>query len=318
MLSAKQLKTISDNMQYFYSANEYYKKIFGNKVYKLSLNAGMTCPNRDGSIGTKGCIFCSEGGSGDFASTPSKSIYEQIDEGIALISKKYSGNKFIAYFQAFTNTYAPVERLREVYTDALNDDRICGISIATRPDCLEDDKIELLKEINSVKPVWIELGLQTINESTAEYIRRGYKLDVFEDTLSRLNNAGLSVIIHIIIGLPGEIHDDYIQCAKYLSALKINGVKLQLLHVLKNTDLAADYTNRQFKEMTLEEYAKTVVDMIELFPPEFVIHRITGDGPRKLLIAPLWSTDKKNVLNTITKEFVIRNTFQGKEYKNGC
>lgn len=317
-MSAKQLKTISDNMQYFYSANEYYKKLFGNKVYKLSLNAGMTCPNRDGSIGTKGCIFCSEGGSGDFASAPSKSIHEQIDEGIALIRNKYSGDKFIAYFQAFTNTYAPVERLREVYTDALNDDRICGISIATRPDCLEDDKIELLKEINSVKPVWIELGLQTINESTAEYIRRGYTLDIFEDTLSRLNNAGLPVIVHIIIGLPGETHDDYIRCAGYLSGLKLNGVKLQLLHVLKNTDLAVDYAGRHFKEMSLKDYAKTVVDMIELLPPEFVIHRITGDGPRKLLIAPLWSTDKKNVLNTITKEFRIRNTFQGKEYKNGC
>lgn len=305
-------------MQSFYSVNEYYKKIFGHKVYKLSLNAGMTCPNRDGTLGVKGCIFCSEGGSGDFAASAFKSIREQIDESIALIRNKYSRNDFIAYFQAFTNTYAPLERLKSIYTEAINDDRICGISIATRPDCLEYEKIEFLKELNKIKPVWIELGLQTINESSARFIRRGYSLDIFEDALSRLNNAGLPVVVHIIIGLPNETHDDYIRCAKYLSKLKINGVKLQLLHVLKNTDLASIYEKSGFTEMPLEEYAKTIVDIIELLPPEFVIHRITGDGPKKLLIAPLWSANKKNVLNTIAKEFKNRNTFQGKEYKNGC
>lgn len=305
-------------MQYYYSANEYYKKIFGCKVYKLSLNAGMTCPNRDGTLGTKGCIFCSEGGSGEFAASSSKSIKEQIDEGIRLVSKKYTGNKFIAYFQAFTNTYAPLNKLKKIYSEAVSDDRICGISIATRPDCLEDDKIELLKEINSIKPVWIELGLQTINDATAGYIRRGYPLSVFENTVSRLNTAGIPIIVHMIIGLPNETYKDYMNCAKYLSGLQINGVKLQLLHVLKNTDLAKDYENQIFFEMTLDEYVKTIVDIIEILPPELVIHRITGDGPRNLLIAPLWSADKKNVLNRITKEFKIRNTFQGKEYKNGC
>lgn len=302
-------------MTNFYSVNEYYKEIFGHKVYKLSLNAGMTCPNRDGSLGSKGCIFCSKGGSGDFAASASKSITDQINEGIDRISSKYKGNSYIAYFQAFTNTYANVDILRKIYTEAINDSRICGISIATRPDCLEAEKIALLSELNQIKPIWIELGLQTINERTADYIRRGYPLSTFLSTLNQLNAAKLPVVVHIIIGLPNENHDDYMKCAHFLSGLKINGVKLQLLHVLKDTDLEIEYNKGCFMEMTLEEYAKTIVDIIEVLPPEFVIHRITGDGPGNLLIAPLWSRNKKNVLNTITREFKSRNTYQGKEYK---
>lgn len=284
------------------TVNEYYKNLYGHKVYKISLNAGMTCPNRDGKLGTKGCIFCSEGGSGDFASSPHMSIREQIDDGIARVSGKFTGNRYIAYFQAFTNTYAPVARLRDIFTEAITDDRICGISIATRPDCLEDDKILLLKELNSIKPVWVELGLQTIREDTARYIRRGYTLDVFEDSFRRLTEAGIPVIVHVIIGLPGETREDNIRMAEYLTRLHPHGVKLQLLHVLKGTDLAADYEAGLFKEMTLEEYSDTVADMVSLLPQDVVIYRITGDGPKKLLIAPLWSGDKKKVLNTITKK----------------
>ncbi len=284
------------------TVNEYYKNLYGHKVYKISLNAGMTCPNRDGRLGTKGCIFCSEGGSGDFASSPHMSIREQIDDGIARVSGKFTGNRYIAYFQAFTNTYAPVARLRDIFTEAITDDRICGISIATRPDCLEDDKILLLKELNSIKPVWVELGLQTIREDTASYIRRGYTLDVFEDSFRRLTEAGIPVIVHVIIGLPGETREDNIRMAEYLTRLHPHGVKLQLLHVLKGTDLAADYEAGLFKEMTLEEYSDTVADMVSLLPQDVVIYRITGDGPKKLLIAPLWSGDKKKVLNTINKK----------------
>ena len=284
------------------TVNEYYKNLYGHKVYKISLNAGMTCPNRDGRLGTKGCIFCSEGGSGDFASSPHMSIREQIDDGIARVSGTFTGNRYIAYFQAFTNTYAPVARLRDIFTEAITDDRICGISIATRPDCLEDDKILLLKELNSIKPVWVELGLQTIREDTARYIRRGYTLDVFEDSFRRLTEAGIPVIVHVIIGLPGETREDNIRMAEYLTRLHPHGVKLQLLHVLKGTDLAADYEAGLFKEMTLEEYTDTIADMVALLPQDIVIYRITGDGPKKLLIAPLWSGDKKKVLNTINKK----------------
>lgn len=302
---------------YYYSVNDYYKELFGSKVYKISLNGGMSCPNRDGHIGTGGCIFCSEGGSGDFASSSLLSVKEQIDYGIKKVSKKYTGDHFIAYFQAFTNTYAPVDRLEKMFTEAINDDRICGLSIATRPDCLEDDKIALLARLNRIKPVWIELGLQTINEATARYIRRGYTLDVFEDAVARLNASDIPVVVHVIVGLPGENINDNLACAKYLSHLNINGVKIQLLHVLKNTDLAEDYYSSKFKEMSLPEYVKTVVDMIEILPPRFVIHRITGDGPKNLLIAPMWSADKKNVLNHISQEFKNRDTYQGKEYRHG-
>lgn len=302
---------------YYYSVNDYYKKLFGHKVYKISLNAGMSCPNRDGRIGTGGCIFCSEGGSGDFASSSLLSVKNQIDYGIEKISKKYAGDSYIAYFQAFTNTYAPVDRLKKIFTEAIQDNRICGLSIATRPDCLEDDKIELLAELNRIKPVWIELGLQTINETTARYIRRGYPLAVFEDAVARLNAVDIPVVVHVIVGLPGENANDNLACAKYLSHLNINGVKIQLLHILKNTDLADDYYSSKFKELSLAEYVKTVVDMIEILPPHFVIHRVTGDGPKNLLIAPTWSADKKNVLNNISREFKNRNTYQGKEYRHG-
>lgn len=301
----------------YYSANQYYRELFGEKAYKLSLDAGMTCPNRDGTLGSRGCIFCSAGGSGDFAEGSARSVGEQLDRAIARISSKYSGGKYIAYFQAFTGTYAPLQKLRDTFIPVIEDARIAGLSIATRPDCLEDSKINLLRELANRKPVWVELGLQTINERTAEYIRRGYKLPVFEDTLSRLERAEIPVTVHVIVGLPGENHGDYIKCAEYLAGRKISGVKIQLLHVLRGTDLAADYEAGLFKTMERGEYIKTVVDMLELLSPETVIHRLTGDGPRRTLIAPQWSTDKKNILNLINREFRISNTYQGRKYHNG-
>ncbi len=299
----------------FYSLNEYYREIFNQKVYKISLNAGMTCPNRDGTIDTRGCIFCSEGGSGDFASNSCFSIKEQIDQAIAKISGKYSGDKYVAYFQAFTNTYAPIKRLRDIYSEALMDSRICGISIATRPDCVSDEVVDLLSELNQIKPIWIELGLQTINNATVQYIRRGYDNSIFSDTVFRLKKAGIPIVAHMIVGLPNENIHDYLLCAKYLAGQHIDGIKIQLLHVLRGTDLANDYAKGLFTTMSLEEYVTTVVDIIEQLPPDMVIHRITGDGPKDLLIAPLWSTNKKKVLNSITKEFALRNTYQGKEYR---
>ncbi len=302
----------------FYSVNQYYRELFGDKVYKISLNAGMTCPNRDGTIDTRGCIFCSAGGSGDFAADPHTSITSQIDSGIRLVSSKYKGGKYIAYFQAFTNTYAPVDRLRNIFYCAVRDPRIVGLSVATRPDCLEPEKIELLTEINRLKPVWVELGLQTIDEAAAQYIRRGYPLSVYEDALTRLKAACLPVVTHIIVGLPHVTHESHTACAKYLAGLHPHGVKLQLLHVLKGTDLADEYASGKFEILSAEEYVSAIVDMIELLPEDMVIYRITGDGPRKLLIAPMWSTDKKKILNSVSREFRLRNTYQGKRYRNGC
>lgn len=299
----------------FYSLNDFYKEYYGCKTYKISLNAGLTCPNRDGTLDNRGCIFCSAGGSGDFAPSAGFSIARQIDEGIKQVSRKYTGNCFIGYFQAFTNTYAPVLKLRELYMAAVMDERIVGISIATRPDCLDEDVIALLKEINSIKPVTIELGLQTSNENTARYIRRGYGIDVFNDACNRLIAAEIPVVAHMIVGLPNETHEDYIATARHIASLKLHGIKIQLLHILRGTDLAKDYESGIFQALTLEEYASTVVDIIEILPPEMVIHRITGDGPKDLLIAPLWSTNKRNVLNSIMKEFRIRNSYQGKDYR---
>lgn len=301
----------------FYSANMYYRELFHEKIYKISLNAGLSCPNRDGLIDTRGCIFCSAGGSGDFAADPALDISAQICTGVGQVRPKYSGNKFIAYYQAYTNTYAPVERLRQLYMPAVTNPDIIGISIATRPDCLDDEVIALLSGINSAKPVWVELGLQTIDENVARYIRRGYPLSVYESAVKRLTEAGISFITHVIVGLPGIDHDGHIACAEYLGRYHNQGVKLQLLHVLKGTDLAADYEAGRFDVMGLDEYVRTIVDMIEVLPEDIVIHRITGDGPKDILIAPKWSADKKRVLNSINKEFRERNTYQGKRYRYG-
>lgn len=294
---------------YYYSLNEYLKEQYGHKIYKLALNGGMTCPNRDGLIDFRGCIFCSAGGSGDFATGLC-----DFDKAKELIKDKYSGNDFIAYFQSFTNTYAPVSYLEQLYMPIIKRDDVRILSIATRPDCLSDECIELLDKLNKIKPVWIELGLQTIHERTARYIRRGYSLDVFENAVSRLNKIGISPIVHMIIGLPGESHDEILQTAAYLSHMNISGIKLQLLHVLKNTDLATDYNNGCFKVLELDEYISIVADILQILPADMIIHRITGDGPKNLLIAPLWSANKKNVLNSLNRYLRDNNIIQGSKF----
>lgn len=295
----------------YYSLNYYLQQTFGCKVYKVALNAGMSCPNRDGKIGTGGCIFCSAGGSGEFAGNRNYSITEQIEQGIAGTSK-FHANAYVAYFQAYTNTYAPVERLREIFTEAIQHPKVAAISIATRPDCLDEEKIALLAELNQVKPVWVELGLQTIWEETASYIRRGYHLDCFEDACRQLREKGLTVIVHVILGLPNETKEQMLATIHYLNDQDIQGIKLQLLHVLKGTDLASDYKAGKSQVLKEEEYVSLVVDCIERISPEIVIHRLTGDGPKDLLIAPFWSTRKMQVLNEIHHELKIKNTWQGR------
>ncbi len=280
--------------------NNYLKERFGEKVYKIALNSGFTCPNRDGKIGTRGCIFCSKGGSGDFAESPDLTITEQIDNGKKRLEKKIKNGKYIAYFQAFTNTYAPVEKLRAIYTEAIIHPDIIALSIGTRPDCLGDDVLALLDELNKIKPIFVELGLQTINEDTARYIRRGYTLEVYDKAVADLHKIGINVVTHIILGLPGESKNDMLKSVEY--ACKVtDGIKLQLLHILKGTDLAKDYEQGKFEVLTLEQYTEIIKECVQIIPENVVIHRLTGDGAKKDLIAPLWSADKKTVLNTINR-----------------
>lgn len=285
----------------YYSLNQYLRDTFGCKVYKISINAGFTCPNRDGTLGENGCIFCSRGGSGDFAESAELSITEQIKSGKRRVERKIKDGKYIAYFQAFTNTYAPVDILEKKFTEAIEHPDIVAISIATRPDCLPDEVIELLEKLNKIKPIFVELGLQTIHEKTAEYIRRGYTLDVYDNAISGLKAAGINVVTHVIIGLPFETKADVLKTVDYVCRAGTDGIKLQLLHVLKHTDLAKDFESGNFEVLTLEEYIDILKACVEIIPPNVVIHRLTGDGAKKDLIAPLWSADKKNVLNKINK-----------------
>lgn len=282
------------------SLNSYLKKRFGCKVYKLAINGGFTCPNRDGKIDTRGCIFCSKGGSGEFAESAEKSVTQQIDDGKKRVEKKIKDGKYIAYFQAFTNTYAPVCKLKSLYTEAINHPDIVALSIGTRPDCLGNDVLELLDEMNKIKPVFIELGLQTIHENTAQYIRRGYPLEVYDKAVDDLHKIGINVVTHLIIGLPGENEQDILQSVEYVCK-KTDGIKLQLLHILKGTDLADEYRECKVDVLSLEEYTSIIKHCVEIIPDNVVIHRLTGDGAKKDLIAPLWSADKKHVLNTINK-----------------
>lgn len=299
----------------YHSFDYMLKERFGEKIYKVALDAGMTCPNRDGTLGSRGCIFCSAGGSGDFAGSRQDSITQQIEKQAASIRQKRGVAKFIAYFQAYTNTYAPVNYLRKIYTEAISHPDIVAISIGTRPDCLDADILQLLDELNQKKPVWVELGLQTIHEATAQYIRRGYPLSCFEQAVSELRKRNLDVIVHTILGLPGESKNNILSTIEYLNHQDIQGIKLQLLHVLKGTDLAEDYLAGKFQVYSMEEYLELVIDCLEHLNPEIVIHRLTGDGTKDLLIAPLWSSAKRTVLNTLHRECKLRHAFQGKQYK---
>ncbi len=287
-------------MEYL-SFNKYLKDKFGQKVYKISLDGGFTCPNRDGKIDTRGCIFCSKGGSGDFAQNRDLSITEQIENGKKIVEKKIKSGKYIAYFQAFTNTYAPVEILRAKYSEAINHPDIVALSIATRPDCLGDDVIELLYEMNKIKPVFVELGLQTIHSDSAKYIRRGYSLEVYNEAVKKLKNIGVNIVVHIILGLPNESEEDMLESVKYVCQSQIDGIKLQLLHIIAGTDLAKDYEKGLFKTLEFDEYVELIAKCVAIIPKNIVIHRLTGDGAKKDLIAPLWSADKKRVLNAINK-----------------
>lgn len=287
-------------MEYL-SFNKYLKDKFGQKVYKISLDGGFTCPNRDGKAGTQGCIFCSKGGSGDFAESREMSITEQIESGKKKVEKKIKSGKYIAYFQAFTNTYAPVEILRQKYEEAINHPDIVALSIATRPDCLGDDVLRLLNEVNKIKPVFVELGLQTIHQKSAKYIRRGYDLSVYNKAVRDLKKIGVNVVVHVILGLPNESENDMLETVKYVCESGANGIKLQLLHVIDGTDLAKDYEKGLFKTLEFDEYINLIVKCVKIIPKDIVIHRLTGDGAKKDLIAPLWSADKKRVLNAINK-----------------
>ncbi len=323
------------NDKRYHSLDYYLKNTYGTKMYKLALNAGMTCPNRDGKLGTTGCIFCSQGGSGEFAASKYLSIPEQIEEAKLLINTKVKRSikvgddsynvsddgltpedaklnkvKYIAYFQAYTNTYAPINYLRKVFYEAIKSSDVEIISIATRPDCLGPDVLDLIAEINRIKPVWIELGLQTIHEKTAKVIKRGYKLNVFENAVNDLNKIGVNIIVHLILGLPGETEQDMLDTINYIAKQHIHGVKLQLLHILKNTALVNLMPSMHI--LTMEEYTDLVIKCIERLPQEIVIHRLTGDGPKGTLLAPLWSKDKLTVMNTINHKMKEQDTWQGK------
>lgn len=298
----------------YYSLNDYIKQTFGEKLYKLALNGGMSCPNRDSTLGRGGCIFCSAGGSGDFASDYHLSIHDQIITAKQLVSQKHTGSSYIAYFQAYTNTYAPVSYLERIFTEAIQEPDIKVLSIATRPDCLPEETLDLLERLNNQKPVWVELGLQTIHKTSSDFIRRGYELDVFEKAVYDLKKRGISVIVHTILYLPNETRDMMLETISYLNELPIDGIKLQLLHVLKGTDLAAYYESNPFHLPDLEEYLETLGCMISHLRPDIVVHRITGDGPKSLLIAPLWTGNKRHVLNSIQKYFKNSDIRQGKDY----
>ena len=299
----------------YHSLDYEMKQRFGEKVYRLSLNGGMTCPNRDGTAGTGGCIFCSAGGSGDFAADAALSITDQIEGQIAILSQKRPIHKYIAYFQAYTNTYAPVEYLEKIFTEAITHPKVVALSIGTRPDCLSPEIVELLSRLNRQKPVWVELGLQTIHETTAQYIRRGYPLSVFNDAVQRLRKEGIEVIVHTILGLPRESNEDILATMEYLNQMDIQGIKLQLLHVLRGTDLAADYEEGMFQTYERDEYLSLLIECLEHLRPDIVIHRITGDGPKDLLIAPLWASRKREVLNLLHHRMKEQQSFQGRLYK---
>lgn len=312
---------------YIHSLNNYIKERFRRKLYKISLDAGMSCPNRDGSLDTRGCIFCSAGGSGDFAASRNLSITEQINTGKALVSRKINSDSdkpcYIAYFQAYTNTYAPIEKLKAIYMEAVSHKDIAAISIATRPDCIDEDILKLIIEIHQIKPVFIELGLQTSNENTAKYIRRGYTNDTFEKCINLINtyNSNITnnhkqihIVVHMIIGLPNETTNDMLNTVQYINKFPIHGIKLQLLHILKNTDLAKEYEKNAFRVLSMEEYTDILIKLLLFVRSDIVIHRITGDGPKNILISPLWSGDKKRVLNYINKRISETPQNQGDLY----
>ena len=299
----------------YYSLDYRLRQQFGEKVYKLALNGEMTCPNRDGKVGTGGCIFCSAGGSGDFAADRHLSVTQQIAVQKEALKEKKNARKYIAYFQAYTNTYAPVEYLERIFTEAIQDPDVVVLSIATRPDCLPEEVLELLGDLNQKKPVWVELGLQTMHEDTAKFIRRGYDLKCFENAVRELRERKIEVIVHTIIGLPGEDRNKILETVQYLNACDIQGIKLQLLHILKGTDLGKLFLQGKVSVLEEEEYVDLIIDCLEHLSQKITVHRLTGDGPGDLLLAPMWSTRKRTVLNKIHSELKSRDAWQGKHWR---
>lgn len=295
--------------------NEELKREFGEKVMKLSLDGGFSCPNRDGTVGTKGCIFCGEEGSGEFAGSRFVSIKEQVEEQKKLLSKKWDTDKYIIYFQNFTNTYGPIEKLKKLYYEAINIEGVVGLAIATRPDCLSEDVVELLSRLNEKTYLWVELGLQTIYEKSARFIRRGYPLSIYDEAIEKLKSRNIKVVTHIILGLPCESKEEMLSTVRYVANTNTWGVKLHSLYIQRGTDLYEYYINNPFTIMSREEYVSLVVDALELLPKDMVIHRVTGDGKKELLHEPKWSQDKLRVLTMIDKELKVRNSHQG---KNKC
>ena len=303
-------------MQRYLSLGSYTKEKFGTKLYKLALDGGFTCPNRDGTLGTRGCIFCSGRGSGDFAESTAEGVAAAIERAKGRVAHKNRGGGYIAYFQSYTATYAPIEKLEALFTAAVRCEEVRVLSVATRPDCLSNETVELLKRLNESKPVWVELGLQTVHEETARYIRRGYETAVYFDAVRRLHEAGLTVITHMIIGLPGETEEMIYKTAEAIGRVGSDGVKFQLLHVLRHTDLADEFRTGKFVLPDMDEYIRILAGCVERVPKDMVIHRMTGDGAKRELIAPEWSADKKKVLNAINRYFEENDIIQGRLFKN--
>ena len=298
----------------FYSLSDYLKQKFNTKVYKLALDGGMTCPNRDGTKGSRGCIFCSQGGSGDFAINALNNLDDAINQAKLKVKDKTKSNAFIAYFQSYTNTYASVDYLTKLFMPVINREDVVALSIGTRPDCLPDDVLLLIERLCKIKPVFVELGLQTIHAKTAKYIRRGYDLCCFDEAVKKLKKVGANVVVHLIMGLPNESKEEMLESVKYVAKHQIDGIKLHLLHVLKNTDLAEHYLLGEFKTLTKEEYYDVIAQALQLLPSNVVIHRLTGDAPKNLLIAPEWSKNKKDVLNGMKQYFNEHDVLQGKNF----
>ena len=304
-----------DRMKRYNSLNEELKREFGSKVMKISIDGGFTCPNRDGTIGARGCIFCGEEGSGEFAGSRLDPLKVQVDKQKRLLSKKWKTDKIIIYFQNFTNTYGPIERLRKIYYQALIIEGVVGLAIATRPDCLNEDVLDLLSEINKKTYLWVELGLQTIHEKTAKFIRRAYPLKVYDEAISNLKSRDIRVVTHVILGLPGESREEILETIRYVGNTQTWGIKLHSLYIQKDTDLYSYYLKNPFPIMTKDEYISLLVDGLTLLPPDMVIHRLTGDGQRELLYEPKWTLNKLGVLSSIDRELKIRQSYQGEKYK---
>lgn len=305
------------NGKRYHSLNYFLRGKFGEKVFKISLDAGFSCPNRDGTISKGGCVFCSERGSGDFAGDRCFSITKQFEDIKAMMNKKWKDGKYIAYFQAYTNTYAPIDVLKAKYEEAVTQDDVVGLAIATRPDCLKDEVLNLLEEYSKKVYTWVELGLQTSKDDTAKLINRGYKLEVFEEAVKKLRERNIDVVVHVIFGLPGESREDMLNTIGYLAKMDVQGIKLHLLHLMKNTPLEILYNKGMLKLLEMEEYLELITTAITMLPEEIVVHRLTGDAPRELLIGPIWSLRKWEVLNAIDKKLQDEDLYQGKNFIGG-